>query len=66
MIRHGRIEPGDDPCLSWAWAPGNRYAAHTLALLLINNRAMLEAAGVDFTMLEIKGVAMPPTDEATP
>jgi hypothetical protein len=53
VVRWGREETGADPDICAAWAPGSKQAAYTLLTLISDNRASLEAAGIDITTLKI-------------
>ena len=51
LLKWGREDPGADPDLVTAWAPGSKRAAYCLMTLISDNRAALEEAGVDITTL---------------
>lgn len=53
VLRWGRDEPGADPDVVGAWAPGSKAAAHALMAMVHSHRQQLEEAGIDITSIRI-------------
>lgn len=53
VLRWGREEPGADPDLVGAWAPGSKAAAYRLMTIFSDHRKELEEVGIDITTLRI-------------